>query len=181
MSALKEHPAKHSIPEKAHCPAARRLPFCANAALRIGKNGRNYRARRYPRRYGRWPWFSESLGRAMKLMLLNLMLLLGSDDGRYASSPLEPWFESLRNGWGQSYCDLADGIEVADDDWDTRDGHYRVRLASRWTVVPDQTVVQGPSHSHKAVVWLWNEEALKDEWGAIPASPIHCFLPGTGV
>jgi len=75
----------------------------------------------------------------------------------------QPWFESLRNGWGQSCCDLADGIEVVDGDWDTHDGHYRVRLASGWTVVPDQAVVQGPNHSHKAVVWLWNEEALKDE------------------
>jgi hypothetical protein len=47
----------------------------------------------------------------MKLMLLNLvLLLLVRDDGRYASSPLKPWFESLRNGWGQSCCDLADGI-----------------------------------------------------------------------
>ena len=118
----------------------------------------------------------------MKLMLLNLvLLLLVRDDGRYASSPLKPWFESLRNGWGQSCCDLADGIEVVDGDWDTHDGHYRVRSASGWTVVPDQAVVQGPNHSHKAVVWLWNEEALKDEWGIIPASPIHCFLPGTGV
>lgn len=82
----------------------------------------------------------------MKLMLLTLMLLLVSDDGRYASSPLKPWFESLRNGWGQSCCDLA-----------------------------------VPNRYHKAVVWLWNEEALKDEWGTIPASPNHCFLPGTGV
>jgi hypothetical protein len=67
-------------------------------------------------------------------MLVNLMLLLVADDGRYASSPLKPWFESLRNGWGQLCCGLADGIEVVDGDWDTRDGHYRVRLASGWTV-----------------------------------------------
>ena len=118
----------------------------------------------------------------MKLMLLNLvLLLLVRDDGRYASSPLKPWFESLRNGSGQLCCDVADGIEVVDGDWDTRNGHYRVRLASGWTVVPDEAVVQGPNHFHKTVVWLWNEEALKDEWGLIPASPIHCFLPGAGV
>jgi hypothetical protein len=117
----------------------------------------------------------------MKLMLLGLLLLLVSDDGRYASSPLKPWFESLRNGWGQSCCALADGIEVLDGDWDTHDGHYRVRLASGWTVVPDQAVVLGPNYYHKAVVWLWNAEALKDEFGAIPASPIRCFLPGSGV
>jgi len=77
----------------------------------------------------------------MKLMLLNLvLLLLVRDDGRYASSPLKPWFESLRNGWGQSCCDVTDGIEVVDGDWDTRNGHYRVRLASGWTVVPDEAV-----------------------------------------
>jgi hypothetical protein len=29
----------HSIPEKAHCPASRRLPFCAKAALQTGKRG----------------------------------------------------------------------------------------------------------------------------------------------
>jgi hypothetical protein len=38
----------------------------------------------------------------MKLMLLSLVVLLVSDDSRYAPSPLKPWFESLRNGWGQS-------------------------------------------------------------------------------
>ena len=62
----------------------------------------------------------------MKLMLLNLvLLLLVRDDGRYASSPLKPWFESLRNGWGQSCCDLADGIEVVG----RRLGHARWSLS----------------------------------------------------
>jgi hypothetical protein len=64
----------------------------------------------------------------MKLMLLSLVLLLVRDDGRYVASPLKPWFEGLRNGWGQSCCDLADGVEVVDGDWDTYDGHY----ASTW-------------------------------------------------
>ena|SRR6516164_8064980 len=113
----------------------------------------------------------------MKLMLLSLVLLLVRDDGRYVASPLKPWFEGLRNGWAQSCCDLADGVEVVDGDWDTYDGHYRVHLASGWTVVPGQAVVPGPNYYHKAVVWFWKEEALK----AIPASPIHCFLPGSGV
>jgi len=65
----------------------------------------------------------------MKLMLLSLVLLLVRDDGRYVASPLKPWFEGLRNGWGQSCCDLADGVEVVDGNWDTYDGHYRVHLA----------------------------------------------------
>jgi hypothetical protein len=44
---------------------------------------------------------------------------------------------------------LADGIEVVDGDWDAHNGHYRVRLASGWTVVPDQAVVPGPNNYQK--------------------------------
>jgi hypothetical protein len=67
----------------------------------------------------------------MKLMLLSLMLLLVRDDGRYASSPLKSWFEGLRNAWGQSCCDLADGIEVVDGDWDARRRPLSRPLAQR--------------------------------------------------
>ncbi|MGN1288938.1 MAG: hypothetical protein ACI4XG_20485, partial [Bradyrhizobium sp.] len=33
---------------------------------------------------------------------------LARDDGRYANSPLKPWFESLHSGYGQC-CSDADG------------------------------------------------------------------------
>ncbi|HVR58228.1 MAG TPA: hypothetical protein VMT72_15540, partial [Pseudolabrys sp.] len=49
------------------------------------------------------------------------------DDGRYANSPLKPWFESLHSEYGQC-CSDADGYVVADVDWETDKGRYRVHL-----------------------------------------------------
>jgi len=32
---------------------------------------------------------------------------------------------------------MADGQSVADPDWESKDGHYRVRLENNWIDVPD--------------------------------------------
>ena len=50
------------------------------------------------------------------------------DDGRFANSPLKPWFDRLASGKGLC-CSFADGFSVQDVDWDTQDGHYRVRIS----------------------------------------------------
>ena len=49
------------------------------------------------------------------------------DDGRFVDSPLKEWFDRLtsRNGL---CCAFADGVSVQDVDWDTQEGHYRVRI-----------------------------------------------------
>ena len=49
------------------------------------------------------------------------------DDGRYSLSPLKPWFDSLRSGKGPC-CSDADGFAVLDPDWESKSGHYRVRI-----------------------------------------------------
>jgi hypothetical protein len=63
-----------------------------------------------------------------------LMLPLAADpgaardpDGRYANSPLKQWFDSLRSGRGPC-CSDADGSAVSDVDWESKGGHYRVRI-----------------------------------------------------
>jgi hypothetical protein len=61
----------------------------------------------------------------------------GRDDGRFANSPLKGWFESLHSKGGGPCCADADGAAVADADWDTQGGHYRVRLQGEWIEVPD--------------------------------------------
>jgi len=48
-------------------------------------------------------------------------------DGRYANSPLKQWFDNLASGKGLC-CSMADGESVADLDWESKDGHYRVRI-----------------------------------------------------
>ena len=72
------------------------------------------------------------------LWTLATLVVLGSgcaqahDDGRYANSPLKPWFESLQSKRGGKCCANADGIALSDVDWDTKDGHYRVHLKWGW-------------------------------------------------
>ena len=43
------------------------------------------------------------------------------DDGRFANSPLKPWFDRLASGKGLC-CSFADGVTLEDVDWDNRTG-----------------------------------------------------------
>jgi hypothetical protein len=100
-------------------------------------------------------------------------LLFGSasarDDGRYANSPLEPWFDSLRSGKGPC-CSDADGVAVADPDWESKEGHYRVRLDGEWIMVPDDAVITEPNRAGRTMVW-----PVRGTQGI----SIRCFMPGS--
>lgn len=73
--------------------------------------------------------------------------VLARDDGRYANSPRKPWFDSLKSSKGLC-CSVADGMALADPDWDSKDGHYRVRLDGDWTMVPDDAVITEPNRQN---------------------------------
>ena len=63
----------------------------------------------------------------------------------YLAADMREWFKGLhaqRNGI--VCCDEADGWRVDDVDWESKDGHYRVRLYGEWVPVPDETVVTEP-------------------------------------
>ena len=90
-------------------------------------------------------------------------------DGRYANSPLKPWFDSLKSSKGLC-CSVADGFAVADPDWESRDGHYRVRIDGEWITVPDDAVITEPNLAGRTMVW-----PIKGSLGIT----IRCFLPGS--
>jgi hypothetical protein len=98
--------------------------------------------------------------------------LYARDDGRFANSPFKEWFDRLasRNGL---CCAFADGVSLQDVDWDTQEGHYRVRIQGEWFVVPDAAVVTEPNRFGPAVVWPYN-----DRYGN---TRIRCFMPGAGM
>jgi hypothetical protein len=77
--------------------------------------------------------------------------LYARDDGRFTYSPLKEWFDRLASGNGLC-CAFADGVSVQDVDWDSQEGHYRVRLYGQWFVVPDAAVVTEPNRFGPAVV-----------------------------
>ncbi len=95
-------------------------------------------------------------------------------DGKYADSPLKPWFNSLKSENGLC-CSFADGVTINDAQWDTKDGHYRVYLDDRWIDVPDGAVVKVPNRYGQAVVW-----PLLDRGNTGNVYGIRCFMPGAG-
>ena len=106
--------------------------------------------------------------------LLGLTALLATsalarDDGRFANSPLKPWFESLRSEYGQC-CSDADGYVVADVDWESAQGHFRVHIDDEWVVVPDGAVITEPNRVGRTMVWKHY----------IDGHPrVRCFMPGS--
>lgn len=125
-----------------------------------------------------------------RLVTLGLVLLAsagaaqGRDDGRYAASALKPWFDSLRSGLGPC-CSDADGTAVADVDWESGDGHYRVRLGGVWMQVPDHAVITTPNLSGRSMVWPARKLTgdARDYQGKDPPYGedswyIRCFMPG---
>jgi hypothetical protein len=109
------------------------------------------------------------------LILLALAIPVHArDDGRYAQSPLKPWFDSLKSGKGPC-CSDADGTALSDVDWEaTKDGHYRVRIEDKWWPVPDEAIVTEPNRVGRTMVWpiIYRNGAVLDR------VDIRCFMPG---
>ena len=107
------------------------------------------------------------------LVLLPLVLCTGSalgrDDGRFSNSPLKPWFDSLRSHLGPC-CSDADGVALADPDWESHEGHYRVRIDDEWVDVPESAVITEPNRAGRTMVW-----PVKTVYGV----SIRCFMPGS--
>src|SRR3981189_352959 len=91
------------------------------------------------------------------------------DYGRYTLSPLKPWFDSLKSGKGPC-CSDADGFAVSDPDWESRNGHYLVRIDNQWIDVPDDAVIPEPNRAGRTMVWPFK--------GSLGIS-IRCFMPGS--
>jgi hypothetical protein len=97
--------------------------------------------------------------------------LSARDNGEFANSPLKQWFDKLASGKGLC-CSFADGVSVKDVDWDSQEGHYRVRLHGEWIDVPDAALVTEPNRFGPAVVWPYEEGGR---------TQIRCFMPGAGI
>ena len=95
-------------------------------------------------------------------------------DGRYANSPLKGWFESLHSGKGPC-CSDADGKALTDVDWESKDGHYRVRIEGEWWDVPDEAVIKEPNRAGRTMVWPVYFSPL----GGPVRIEIRCFMPGS--
>jgi hypothetical protein len=55
-------------------------------------------------------------------------------------------------------------------DWESKDGHYRVRLENNWLYVPDDAVITEPNRAGRTMVWPMR---FDDQIS------IRCFMPGS--
>ena len=122
-----------------------------------------------------WPARCKALFQtACAVLLLAFVSDLGharDPDGRYAKSnpELKAWFDGLRSGKGPC-CSDADGTAVSDVDWESANGHYRVRLDGEWVDVPDEAVITEPNRVGRTMVW-----PIRGYLGIT----IRCFMPGS--
>jgi hypothetical protein len=71
---------------------------------------------------------------------------------------------------GRRCCSFTDGFAVSDVDWESKDGHYRVRLENNWIDVPDDALITEPNRAGRTMVWPLRFD------GQIF---IRCFMPGS--
>jgi hypothetical protein len=140
------------------CDDVRKNGVCENEDL---ENSQHRRARRLKT--------SLTIGLAVLALVLASHRGDARDDGRYAGSALKPWFDSLKSGKGPC-CSDADGSAVSDVDWESKDGHYRVRLDGEWIDVPEDAVITEPNRIGRTMVW-----PLRGYLGV----SIRCFMPGS--
>jgi hypothetical protein len=88
------------------------------------------------------------------------------DDGRYAGSPLKPWFDNLKSGKG--LC--ADGQSISDPAWRSNGARYQVRLERDWIDVPDDAVITELNRDGQT--WVWARRGA--DWLSI-----ICFMKGS--
>jgi hypothetical protein len=105
------------------------------------------------------------------------------DRGQFVNTngELKAWFDGLRSGKGPC-CSDADGSAISDSDWDSKDGHYRVRVPRYgyltegqqqelvWVDVPEEAVISEPNRVGRTMVW--------PIYGYMGVT-IRCFLPGS--
>jgi hypothetical protein len=106
--------------------------------------------------------------------LLAALLLIGCSIA-YARDPARPdldkWFDGLRSKAAGGLCCMgSEAAGLTNNDWESKNGKYRVFIFGQWHDVPPDAVVTVPNLDGRTLVW-----ASK---GAMNNTIIRCFLPG---
>jgi hypothetical protein len=88
----------------------------------------------------------------MRIVLIFLLLCTSALAHDASRSELNEWFNKLASGRGLC-CSFADGFAISDVDWESKGGHYRVRLENNWIDVPDDALITEPNLVGRTMVW----------------------------
>jgi len=97
----------------------------------------------------------------------------GLSSKEFSPAHVKAVFDHLASGKGLC-CSMADGEAVADPDWESKDGHYRVHIPNNqgtptWYDVPDDALITEPNLAGRTMVWPIRFD------GTVT---IRCFIPG---
>lgn len=110
-------------------------------------------------------------------LIMILILLVGMRFAHahdYARPELNFWYEHLSSKGGGICCDGKEATHLADVDWESRDGHYRVHVPDVdgnpvWVDVPDDHVIDAPNRDGRTLVWTYFQNGQP---------VVRCFMPG---
>lgn len=106
----------------------------------------------------------------VSLILLIMALLVHTKPARahdHHRPELNGWMKSLHSK-GKAWCCNGDDHDPIDD-WETKEGSYRVKFQGIWYDVPDEAVVEDPNKAGDALLWM------SKGYGGFA---VRCFLPG---
>jgi hypothetical protein len=115
---------------------------------------------------------NKDFRRATLIVFAIAMSALAVHDARahdHNHPELNGWYQSLHSGKGPC-CDGSEATRVDDADWESKNGHYRVRIDGEWVDVPDEAVVDGPNRAGRTMVWPYYLDGHPKA---------RCFMPGS--
>lgn len=81
---------------------------------------------------------------------------------------LNGWYRSLHAEGGAWCCNGDEAIHLADIDWESKDGRYRVRIDKDWIDVPESAEIHDPNRDGRAMVWTYESR---------DGTAVRCFMP----
>lgn len=85
---------------------------------------------------------------------------------------LDDWYHGLHSDAGAWCCEGKEANHLADVDWESKDGHYRVRVDGQWWDVPEGAVITKPNRDGRAMAWM--------NGGYQGHIGVRCFMAGSG-
>jgi len=84
---------------------------------------------------------------------------------------LDSWYHGLHSKAQTWCCEGDEATHLADEDWESKDGHYRVRIDGAWVEVPDGAVIEAPNRDGRTLVWPYYLDGQR--------RGVRCFMPGS--
>lgn len=81
---------------------------------------------------------------------------------------LNDWMKGLFSKSKTWCCDGNDNDAI--DEWETKDGRYRVKFRGEWFNVPESAIIDGPNEAGDALLWM-NK--------GFSGFSVRCFMPGS--